>query len=532
VAKIAVSTTGTLLEGSSVSFDGGNSTASGSIKSYEWDFDGDGAIDATGPTAQHTFYTAGAHTVSLRVTDDADAQSSTTGSVTIQNVAPTVSVGADRSAFKRAPVALDASFADPGQNEAWKYTVNWGDGTVDDSPDNVLDAPGALPGRTHAYASTAGSPYVVTVTVIDKHGAVDSKSFKVAVTNRAPEITAMGGPYSVVEGGGVRFAPVARDADGDPLRYSWNFSGTRDGSGKLIEESTLASPVQLYKDDKGTPFTASLTVTDDEGASATQSVAVSVSNAKPVIVGQIQGLPTGPIAAGTPVTLSVDFADAGVLDKHGASTITWDAGATETAIPLSGIQEPGDGPGRVTATKTLSAGVYTVTMTVRDDGGATAQASASAYIVVYDPSAGFVTGGGWITSPAAACQLSSACASATGKASFGFVAKYKQGQSAPDGNTQFQFQAGGLKFSSTSYDWLVVASSKAQYKGRGTVNGGGSYGFLLTAIDGDAKGDADQFRIKIWDLGSGAVVYDNKLGSSDDSDDATALGGGSIQIHK
>jgi hypothetical protein len=91
-----------------------------------------------------------------------------------------------------------------------------------------------------------------------------------------------------------------------------------------------------------------------------------------------------------------------------------------------------------------------------------------------------------------------------------------------------------LKFSSTVYDWLVVAGSKAQYKGRGTIEGAGTYGFMLTAIDGDAKnnGDADQFRIKIWDIATGAVVYDNKWGSPEDSDDATTLGAGSIQVHK
>jgi hypothetical protein len=38
-----------------------------------------------------------------------------------------------------------------------------------------------------------------------------------------------------------------------------------------------------------------------------------------------------------------------------------------------------------------------------------------------------------------------------------------------------------LEFHSTSYQWLVVAGAKAQYKGSGTMNGSGEYGFLLTA---------------------------------------------------
>ena len=38
--------------------------------------------------------------------------------------------------------------------------------------------------------------------------------------------------------------------------------------------------------------------------------------------------------------------------------------------------------------------------------------------------------------------------------------------------------------------------------------------------------------IKIWSLSSGALVYDNNMGAAEDSDAATVLGGGSIQIHR
>lgn len=52
--------------------------------------------------------------------------------------------------------------------------------------------------------------------------------------------------------------------------------------------------------------------------------------------------------------------------------------------------------------------------------------------------------------------------------------------------------------------------------------------------DGQATGGdgVDKFRIKIWSLTSGDVAYDNQLGASEDSDAATALGGGSIKVHK
>jgi len=152
-------------------------------------------------------------------------------------------------------------------------------------------------------------------------------------------------------------------------------------------------------------------------------------------------------------------------------------------------------------------------------------------VVVYDPNGGFVTGGGWITSPAGAYVSNPAL---TGKANFGFNSKYKKGQSTPDGNTEFQFQVANLNFKSTSYEWLVVAGSHAKYKGVGTINGSGNYGFMLTATDGQISGGGgvDTFRIKIWDKNNGdAVVYDNQMSQGDDSNAGTALGGGSIVIH-
>ena len=204
-----------------------------------------------------------------------------------------------------------------------------------------------------------------------------------------------------------------------------------------------------------------------------------------------------------------------------------------TVTPPSGAV-----PGTIAATHTFAlAGVYLVTLTVSDGDGGTDEvtvvnddAALRAMVVIYDPSGGFVTGGGWIWSPEGAYV---ADPSLTGKASFGFVSKYKKGATTPNGNTEFHFKAGDLKFHSSEYEWLVVAGTKAQYKGVGTINGEGFYGFLLTAIDGDPKGNPDALRMKIWDKANNdQVVYDNKIGVDETADDATVLGGGSIVIHK
>lgn len=179
-------------------------------------------------------------------------------------------------------------------------------------------------------------------------------------------------------------------------------------------------------------------------------------------------------------------------------------------------------------------GVYLVKVTVTDQCGGTSTSTQvdgfDAMVVIYDPNAGFVTGGGWINSPAGAYVPDP---SLVGKANFGFVAKYHRGATVPTGNTEFQFRAANLNFSSTSYDWLVVAGAKAQYKGVGTINGAGDYRFMLTAIDGNLQGSQpDRFRMKITDPSDNTLVYDNQLNAPDGSDPTTLLGGGSIVIHK
>ena len=148
---------------------------------------------------------------------------------------------------------------------------------------------------------------------------------------------------------------------------------------------------------------------------------------------------------------------------------------------------------------------------------------------VYDPNGGFVTGGGWIDSPVGAYLMDPTL---TGKANFGFVSKYQKGATTPVGETEFQFKAGDLNFHSSAYEWLVIAGARAQYKGTGTINGGGNYGFILTAIDGQivGGGGVDKFRMKIQNKTTGEIVYDNQVGASDDAILTTSVGGGSIQI--
>ena len=109
-----------------------------------------------------------------------------------------------------------------------------------------------------------------------------------------------------------------------------------------------------------------------------------------------------------------------------------------------------------------------------------------------------------------------------------------QGVTPPPSQTEFQFKAGDLNFHSSSYNWLVIAGARAQFKGVGTIDGTGNYGFMSTVIDGapPGGGGSDKFRLKFWDKDNGvAVVYDNQPGADQGDDPTTILGGGSIVIH-
>jgi predicted extracellular nuclease len=231
----------------------------------------------------------------------------------------------------------------------------------------------------------------------------------------------------------------------------------------------------------------------------------------PPELGDITVLPI-PVMVNSHVNASVPFTDPDVLDTHMA---TWDWGDGTTS---AGSVTEASGTGTVTGEHTyMLPGLYTVQVTVSDNYSS--DTATFEYVVVYDPDGGFITGGGWIDSPAGAYTHD---LTLSGKATFGFVAKYKKGATIPEGNTEFQFKAGDLNFKSTSYEWLVVAGSKAQFKGVGTINGAGEYKFMLTAVDGGP----DTFRIKIWytDASGDETIYDNGPDQP--------IANGSIIVHK
>ena len=106
----------------------------------------------------------GAYTVTVRVTDNDVPPSSDTRTftITVLNVAPTVGLGPTILTTPGKTVTSLGSFTDPGVSDSWTATVNYGDGSGDQTLPLSADKTFTL---THTY-TTVGS-YSVTVSVTD-----------------------------------------------------------------------------------------------------------------------------------------------------------------------------------------------------------------------------------------------------------------------------------------------------------------------------------------------------------------------------
>ena len=234
----------------------GSTDPDGTIIGYAWDF-GDG-YTATTPNASHAIAVAGVKVITLTVTDNAGGTNTKTQSVTVNPNQPPTAVAAGSPLTGRE--ALTVNFSSVGSADPdGTFTTNWdfGDGTNSNT---------ANPSHTYTTHGT----YTATLTVTDDNGAVDTKTVAItvnanvaptAVVNAAPQSGAA--PLLVSFNGSSSVDPDARA--GEVLTYAWDFG---DGG-----SSTLASPSHSYP---AGSYTASLTVTDANGASNTTTTAITV----------------------------------------------------------------------------------------------------------------------------------------------------------------------------------------------------------------------------------------------------------------
>ena len=323
--------------------------------------------------------------------------------------------------------------------------------------------------------------------------------------NDAPVVSA-GGPYVVDEGGSVTVSASATDPESGTLGYAWDLDN--DGTFETPGQNAVYAAV-----DGPAVKTLKVQATDDGGLNTVAEASLTINNLAPV-AGSITG-PTQPLKINQPVNVSASFTDAGVLDTHTAIW-TWGDGTTS-----SGLISEVNGSGTVSGTHAYHApGVYPIVLAVTDKDGASTQVTFEQ--VIYDPMGGFTIGAGWIKSLAGAYFPDTTKA---GKASFGFAAAYKKGASVPIGEAIFKFRAVKFTFKAEHFNWLVVNrhDKTAQMRGTGTINGHGTYQFMIWVKDGKP----DTFRIKIWQVDGGGqevVLYDNGTGQR--------VTTGSVVVHK
>ncbi|MEP6563450.1 MAG: PKD domain-containing protein, partial [Nakamurella sp.] len=224
--------------------------------------------------------------------------------------------------------SVDAAGSSDPDGTVTSYAWNWGDGT------SSTGAP-----STHLYA--AGGSYQVTLTVTDNSGAASTVSHSVnpVAAANVPPLSAFTSDCTLLTCT-VDSAP-ASDPDGTLAGFVWDFGDSSTGSGATSQHTYATA---------GT-FTVSLTVTDNQGATAVVT--------HPVVVTAPVGTP--PVANFTAGCQLLDCTADGSASTDPDGSITgyrWDWGdGLFTSGPTSSHSY-------------ITAGTYTLRLTVTDDSGA------------------------------------------------------------------------------------------------------------------------------------------------------------------
>ena len=241
-------------------------------------------------------------TATVRAISSANVYSTVNGEFVYTNQAP-VAVASASATSGRAPFTV--TFSSAGSYDAdggvldyyWNYGDNTSNYTTSTSISKIFTTAGTfnvkLVVRDQSdVASAETSQSQITITVLEGNPNVPPT----AVATATPTIGI--GPLNVSFNGSQ-----SSDTDGNIVSYDWNF-----GDG---DTSTLANPSHIYTS-AGT-FTATLTVTDNNGATNSDTVDVTVTSIPPPIIPTITNVSPneGPVSGNTQVTLTgTGFANA------------------------------------------------------------------------------------------------------------------------------------------------------------------------------------------------------------------------------
>jgi hypothetical protein len=141
-------------EGTDITLNGaGSSDPNGDPLTYAWDLDNDGAFDdATGsaPIFDRVGQD-GVYPIALRVTDSHGAFATATGAVTVNNVAPSITISPG-TLNEGAIGTLTGTVTDPGWLDTLSATIDWGDGAPPEPIGGTLE--NDRPDATLTFSST------------------------------------------------------------------------------------------------------------------------------------------------------------------------------------------------------------------------------------------------------------------------------------------------------------------------------------------------------------------------------------------
>jgi PKD repeat protein len=332
-----------------VSFDGSLSyDPDGTIVRYFWDF-GNGDT-ATGVEVSTSYTEKGLYTVTLTVTDDDGATSTTATSKTVMNKSPVATfTESAENVYVDEAISFDAAESYDPDGTIVDYSWDFGDGST-------------ATGVTVSHAYSDDGLYLVTLTVTDNDGATASAQATKTVLNRQPVASFTETSETVDTDEAIFFdASDSSDPDGTIVTYSWDFGDGATGNGVSVQHA--------YSEDG--IYTVILTVTDDDGATATAKATKTVLNRVPV-ASFAESAET--VSSGE----SIHFDASESSDPDGVIvTYSWDFGDGNTAADVEVDHAYEDD------------GVYTVTLTVIDDDEATASAIATKNVLNRSPVAAF-----------------------------------------------------------------------------------------------------------------------------------------------
>jgi PKD repeat protein len=208
VTTISGPTTGD--EGSSLSFTAVGTDPSpidAAALTYSWSW-GDGSLNTTGTTATHTWDDDGTYTVTVTATDPEGATGNTTLSLTVDNVAPTITSTPGATAVEGTAYTYVGSSTDPGVNDTSSWALVSGP---------ALMTMGGLGNLAWTPLYTDVGQVTVEVSVTDNGGASTAQSWTIDVSFLDSEPDGMPDTWETDNGLDPTTDDSALDPDGDGL---------------------------------------------------------------------------------------------------------------------------------------------------------------------------------------------------------------------------------------------------------------------------------------------------------------------------